>query len=262
MARWLIELLRPWSFRGKVRLLQPWVPRHGVREALVHGARMQLDLEDFIQRMVYLGCYERWETRVVRTHLRPGMTFVDVGANVGYFTVLAARQVGPSGHVFAVEPSPYAADLLRETLARNGLHHVRLSRCGLGAREDHLKLSIPARGNHTPTLLTSDGDDGIVVPVRRLDDCLAEWSCNHVDLLKLDVEGFESHVLDGANESLARHRIRRILCEFNQTWLRRAGSSSADLHRRLLGLGFRDVTGTRWNPDRELSNRLFALPDV
>lgn len=262
MARWLIDLLRPWSFRGKVRLLQPWVPRHGVREAVVHGVRMRLDLEDFIQRMVYLGCYERWETRVVRSHLRPGMTFVDVGANVGYFALLAARQVGPTGRVFAVEPSPYAADLLQQTLASNPLHQVRLARCALGAREDRLKLSRPDRGNHTPTLLTSDAEAGVVVPVRRLDDCLAEWNCDRVDLLKMDVEGFESRVLDGATEALARHRILRVLCEFNQPWLLRAGSSSADLHRRFLDLGFRDVTGIPWNPDRELSNRLFALADA
>ncbi len=260
MSSWLIEFLRPWSFRGKVRLLQPLIPRHGIREATIHGNRMRLDLEDFIQRMIYLGCYEPWETRVVRSLLRPGMTFLDIGANVGYFSLLASRIVGPSGHVLSLEPSPYVADLLQAAVDANQLSHVRLKRCGLGGIPGHLKLSIPGRGNHTPTLLTDDSEAGVTVPVERLDDCLADWKCDRVDLMKMDVEGYESYVLDGAPLALAEKRIRRVLCEFNNPWLQRAGSSSATLHKRFRDLGFEDVTGSPWEPDRELSNRLFALP--
>lgn len=259
MSRWLIEFLRPWSFRGKVRLLQPLVPRQGIRDAFIHGNHMRLDLEDYIQRMIYLGCYERWETRIVRSLLQPGMTFLDIGANVGYFALMAARIVGPSGRVLAVEPSPYVADLFQNAITANQLPHVHLERCGLAGSPGQLKLSIPGRGNHTPTLLTQPTEDGITVPVKRLDDCLAEWGCTQVDLMKMDVEGFEPFVLDGARDALAHRRIRQVLCEFNQPWLARAGSSSAQLHQRFLDLGFQDITGSPWQPHRELSNRLFRL---
>lgn len=260
MSNWLVEFLRPWSFRGKVRILQPLVPQSGIREAVVHGSRMRLDLEDYIQRMIYLGCYERWETKIVRAVLQPGMTFLDVGANIGYFSLLASNIVGPKGKVFAVEPSPYVADLFAEAITTNQITNIHLKRCGLGASAGSVSLSIPGRGNHTPTMLTDTGAPSLSVQVERLDDCLKEWNCNHIDLLKMDVEGFEGFVLDGAPEAFAQHRIRRVLCEFNNPWLQRAGSSSAKLYQRFRDLGFNDLSDSRWEPDKELSNRFLALP--
>ncbi len=97
MFDWLVQLLRPFSFRGKYRLLTALIPKQGQREACIFGVRSTLDLSDLIQRFIYLGCYEPLETAAVRKVLRPGMTFVDAGANIGYFTWLAARLVGPTG---------------------------------------------------------------------------------------------------------------------------------------------------------------------
>ena len=82
MLESLISALRPFQFKGKARLLGPWTPRSGMRVTVINGYRVELDLIDHIQRMMYLGAYERWETGVVRRLLRPGMCFVDVGANL------------------------------------------------------------------------------------------------------------------------------------------------------------------------------------
>src|SRR3954453_6323025 len=90
----LLRVLRPVPFRGKYRLLHRLVPRTGTRTAEVFGARMELDLSDWIQRNIYLGSYERQETRVFRRLLKAGDVAVDVGANVGYFTPLAASRGG------------------------------------------------------------------------------------------------------------------------------------------------------------------------
>ena len=109
MRNIVIDALRPIQFRGKAALLQHLVSHGGVRTARVHDCAMELDLCEFIQRMMYLGTYERHETRLVRKYLCPGMTFVDVGANVGYYTTLAAH-VGPKGKVFAVEPVSRRSD--------------------------------------------------------------------------------------------------------------------------------------------------------
>ncbi len=108
----MVDLLRPYQFRGKARLLSRLVPRTGTRTSRVFGYRVELDLSELIQRMVYLGAFERWESRAVSRYLKPGMCFVDVGANIGYYSLLAARLVGSSGRVFAVEPSSRAASKL------------------------------------------------------------------------------------------------------------------------------------------------------
>jgi FkbM family methyltransferase len=222
---------------------------------------MELDLSEHIQRMVYLGAYERWETGLVRRHLRTGMCFIDIGANVGYFTVLAARAVGPSGRVIAVEPSGYAADRLARTVAENRLGNVWLERVGLGRQAGEVTLYDPLPDNHTPTMLGEAGTPGIIVPVRRLDDCLDDWDVDRVDLMKMDVEGYEPAVLEGAAAALAAGRVRALLCEFNAHWLARAGNSTDALRSRILGFGFTDVTGTRWDPAAPVLNRLFVLPD-
>ena len=257
MLELLISALRPFRFKGKARLLGPWTPRSGTRVAVVNGYRVELDLIDHIQRLVYLGAYERWETGVVRRLLRPGMCFVDVGANIGYFTLLAARRVGPTGRVFAIEPSPYAADRLSRTISANVIPQVRIERCGLGRRQGEVVLYDAAVGNHTPTMLGDPGCHGLVVPVRTLDDCVREWSIDRIDLMKIDVEGYEPEVFAGAARTLADGKIRAILCEFNAHWLARAGTSSREVYRGLLDQGFVDRSGIAGEPGNSgLENRL------
>ncbi len=90
----VIDFLRPVSFRGKPRVTSPLIPESGIVTARVFGAEMQLDLSNYIDRMIYLGCYEPLNTYRFRSLLSPGMTVVDVGANIGYFSLLAASIVG------------------------------------------------------------------------------------------------------------------------------------------------------------------------
>src|ERR1041385_7304916 len=91
LSELLVETLRPYHFRGKLRLLRALTPSQGERLAGVFGTRMHLDLGEDIQRHIYLGAFEPRETALVRHWLHPGMTFVDVGANAGYYTALAAH---------------------------------------------------------------------------------------------------------------------------------------------------------------------------
>jgi FkbM family methyltransferase len=260
MLELLISALRPFRFKGKARLLGPWTPRSCARVAVVNGYLVELDLIDHIQRLVYLGAYERWETGVVRRLLRPGMCFVDVGANIGYFTLLAARRVGPTGRVFAIEPSPYAADRLSRTISANVIPQVRIERCGLGRRQGEVVLCDAAVGNHTPTMLGGPGSPGRLVPVRTLDECVHEWNIDRIDLMKIDVEGYEPEVFAGAARTLADGKIRAVLCEFNAHWLARAGTSSREVYRGLLKLGFVDRSGIAGEPGNSaLENRLLIL---
>lgn len=235
----VVRRLRPLRFRGKARLLGGLLPARGVREASIHGCRMRLDLADHIQRQVYMGTFEPAETEFTSRWLRPGDVFVDVGANVGYYVALAARRVGPVGRVVAFEPSPHAYGRLCDLIRDNALHWVRAIDAAVGAAPGQADLPVPLPGNHTPSLLETAEDRARVrVPVVRLDDMATAWGERPIDLLKLDVEGYEPFVLDGARDLLGSQRVRAVLCELNGYWLSRAGSSIAELVRRLVDAGF------------------------
>jgi len=173
----IVTQLRPIQFRGKGRLAELVLPRTGKRDALVFGSRFSLDLSDYMQRHIYAGSFERNESKIVRHMLRPGMTFVDVGANVGYYTALAARLVGPTGSVFAFDPSEYAFPRLSRMIEVSGLTNVRAFKCGLAdtAGERLLFGAVDeAEGEdayelHTATMVPSDNPHRAVVRTDTLD---------------------------------------------------------------------------------------------
>src|SRR6267142_3970731 len=239
MIELLSNVLRPYTFKGKARLLHGLCPRSGEENAEVFGYRIKLDRSDYIQRSMYLGTFEPLESCLVKEYLKPGMTFVDVGANVGYYTLLAASLVGSEGLVIAFEPSPYAYGRLTETIAKNRMPNVRTIRAGLGDRTCELQLFISTKpGNHTPTMVPDAGGAPLSVPVFTLDEYLKENEIDRVDLMKIDVEGFEPNVIKGATDSLKRGKIRAILCEFNAHWLAANQSSFASLYDLLTAAGF------------------------
>src|ERR1017187_6491437 len=86
-------------FRGKGRIASAITPRRGTVSGRLYGAHMRFDLSDLIQRAMYAGIYDPHESAELRSVLRPGDTFVDAGANVGYYSALAASLVGKTGRV-------------------------------------------------------------------------------------------------------------------------------------------------------------------
>lgn len=260
----LVKLLWPLRFRGKVRLLSPLVPNTGQRVGNVFGSRVPLDLSDYVQRMVYLGTFERIETELLDTELKPGMTFVDVGANCGYFTYLAARNVGRTGHVLAVEPSPYVAGILESAIRENHLKNVTLARTALGPRSGELMLYVPPAeiANHAPSAIANPGWTPLKVPVQRLDDLLDAQAIDRVDVLKIDVEGFEGEVIAGASASLSNGRIGAMLVEFNEWCLSKMGFSASSLWDRIVAEGYiPDIAKpASFNPTAPPMNCFFRKP--
>jgi len=236
MIELLIDRLRPFQFRGKARLLHRLSPHGGERDAVVFGARFRLDLDDYIQRSIYLGTFEAAETRLITKYLNRGMTLVDAGANVGYFTALGAQRVGTEGQVVAFEPSPYAFQRLSRMVAENRFANVSAINAGLSDAPGLLKLYLGKEShNHTPTMVPHANTTETPVPVQTLDLEMARLGIDSIDLLKIDVEGYEGKVLRGATNLLRERRIKAILCEFNEEWLSKAGSSCARLEELLTG---------------------------
>jgi FkbM family methyltransferase len=146
------------------------------------------------------GFYEHGTMHVIAACLRPGDVFVDAGASVGQMSFLAARCVGPSGRVLAFEPAPERHEDLVAGIELNAFDQVLPFRAGLADADDEKLLYMrgsPSMADQTRTT------DVVRVPVRRLDDVLAEQRISRVRFIKIDVEGLEPDVLLGARDLLA-----------------------------------------------------------
>jgi FkbM family methyltransferase len=186
------------------------------------------------------GSYEPHVTREVLRTLRRGSVFVDVGASTGYFTVLAARVVGPEGEVVACEPGPQNQSVLLLNTVVNQLGNVRLVPCAVS--DGSAVLVYHRLGGGNGAIAAFDGTPlgmgaGDLVQARRLDDILTGVA--RVDLVKIDVEGAEGRVLAGASETLRRY-APTLLFEFSPPGLEAvSGVSGEDLLAGLAGLGYR-----------------------
>jgi len=152
------------------------------------------------------GNFEDAEKRFVRKLLRPGMTVLDVGAHHGLYTLLAAKQVGWRGKVIAFEPSPRERRRLLRHLRVNACWNVAVEACGLGAKPGETDLFVVEGWqdwcNSLRPPAVNEPTQRIRVDVERLDDVLWRLKVGVVDFIKLDVEGAELSVLEGAGKLL------------------------------------------------------------
>jgi FkbM family methyltransferase len=246
------QSLRPFSFRGKGRLLNSLCEKTGTRRTTLFGYQIDLSLDDHIQRNVYLGTYEQHDSALVRRYLRPGMTFVDVGANIGFYSLMAAEVAGPSGRVIAFEPNPDVHQHLQETIRNNGIQNIILEQAAVGDAAGWTDLFVPKEsGNNTATMIANEGGRPVRVPVVTLDEYLDRHQVARVDFLKIDAEGFEPKVIQGARSAIQAKRIGAMFCEFNGTWLRLGGTTPKDYYNQLRSLGLKP---TQEQSDQSLEN--------
>jgi FkbM family methyltransferase len=188
-----------------------------------------------------VGLYELDTARLIRRLLAPGGHFVDCGANLGYFSLLAARRVGRLGRVDAFEPDPQNRTRLQAHVALNHADAVvRVHAAALADRVGKLQLHHPdpSRANHGQASLFADlapGGESFDVPLVRLDQAIERVP----DLIKMDVEGAELLALRGAESLLVGDRPPSLIIEHNPVTARAAGFAPGDLLRFLRQLDAR-----------------------
>lgn len=176
-----------------------------------------------------------FEARVLETlrgFIRPGDRVLDVGGNIGWFTVIASHLVGPTGLVVAVEPDPANAAVLRDNLARNRCANASVVEAAAGAEDGTASLyrSETNPGDHQMARI-ADRPDAVDVAVRRLDAVVA----GHIDVLKMDTQGSEVLALRGMSALLAANPAMRMILEFWPHGLDRVGGTTAELMALLAG---------------------------
>ncbi len=164
------------------------------------------------------GANELPVQQAVADLLEPGATFFDIGSNVGFFAVLAARRVGPSGRVHAFEPVPAIADDIVANAERNGLKNVTVHTVAVSDSDDGTATLMLAAHPGGATLSEDDVPDDLTgrieVPVVTIDRLVENGTCPPPDVVKIDVEGVEMQVLAGMAHVLAEHRPT-LVCELD-----------------------------------------------
>ncbi|MEE8199974.1 MAG: FkbM family methyltransferase, partial [Candidatus Acidoferrales bacterium] len=189
-----------------------------------------------------LDRYEEETTELLERWLQPGMTVVDVGAHVGYYTLLAARRVGPTGKVYAFEPEPRNYEALRKNIELNGYgEHVVAVPKAVSSKTGKSWLFLGGDGPGTHTLVRGEErreETRIPVEVTTLDDFFRERNWPRVDWIKMDIEGGEPAALEGMRETLRRSPDLKLVVEFSPGDLRAAGVPPGQFLHRLRGWGF------------------------
>lgn len=209
------------------------VPEEPQRVTLLGGVNLSLDLSDGMQRnMYYLGFLEPRYLKCLSRYVSPGNVFVDVGANVGYYSVWAAKRVEEQGRVFCFEPNPIAFGHLKGNVALNHFGNVTLHNVALGETDaaGGLTLCVGRTGGSHLTLNTSHPDGVVTVPIKTLDGCLEAdgFLARGVDVMKIDAEGAETAICKGASAVLT-HSRPYLMTEVDDGLLKRLGSSAREL---------------------------------
>jgi FkbM family methyltransferase len=233
--------------RGKRYVMETLAPFYATagetRCQLPGGAMISADLREHVQRWIYFfGAYEQESVAWFRSALRPGMTVLDIGANVGQYSLIAGSDVGPHGRVHSFEPNPGTFRRLSANIELNGFRHVTAHRLALSDTAGTATLYVPTHDNMGEASLQQfdPGAASTTTPTLTADEWMETADLGttpRIDVIKIDVQGFETKVIQGARGLLARF-TPTVLCEFEDRWLKMAGSSSVELKELFTSLGY------------------------
>lgn len=227
---------------GLIKIPTQWSTVAPVVRARRCGMVFELDLRDNLQALLfYTGAYEPAMSRFLAQELRHGDVLLDVGAHIGVHALAAARH---GGRVLAFEPAPDSAAKLRAGAARNGLD-ITVVESALGDTPGEIELFADDRYDPADAGVRSAFGTGALVaitPVTTFDEWAAANYLTQLNLVKIDVEGYEAAVLRGMRESLQQRQPRALLIEIKQNSIGRAPTSDQQLRALLSGLGY-ETTG-------------------
>jgi FkbM family methyltransferase len=181
---------------------------------------------NFGYRLMNDGEYEKNTRETIEVILKSGHVFLDVGANEGYFSAIASRLVGDSGKVFAIEPQERLSAIIKENFRLNRVENAKIDSCAISDKAGIAKFNL------SPD--TNAGSSGLFKTVRykvptqivntiTLHELLDRHGIEYVDLMKIDIEGFEYEAILGSQMVFGKHRIKKLILELHPTILRRRG---------------------------------------
>lgn len=229
------RLLTSTPFMALRRVLAP--PRSA--PVLVHGHRMFFPQTSFPEFFMFTGQHEKETVQLLIQLLKTRMGVVDVGAHVGYHTLLSARLVGPQGRVYAFEPHPENYELLVKNIQLNGYHNVTAVRKAVSNRNGTVALFI-SKNTQRHSLYSSDQISGETIAVESiaLDTFFEAEGWPPINLVKIDIEGGEVASLEGMTGLIRRNPQLKLIIEFNPGCLQAANVTPEKFFTALRAKGF------------------------
>jgi FkbM family methyltransferase len=207
----------------------------------VFGHEMFLDPTDSIVSPMLLrdGYFEPYETTLIESEVKPGDVVLDIGANIGYYTLIFARLVGEKGRVYAFEPDPTNYRLLKKNVRANGYQNVIFVNKAVAETSGPLSLYLcpDNKGDHR-IFESEDNRSAIPIEATTLDEHFAEYQ-GKIDFIKMDIQGSEGRAVRGMQGLLRKYRDVKIITEFWPAGLRRSGIEARDYLADLERQGFR-----------------------
>ncbi len=195
------------------RLAQANVCGSAIKE-VAPGVQMELDLSDWLQRLYYLGEVDQRRLILLREHVPMGATVVDIGANVGLYSCVLANHVGQAGTVISFEPMPECLVQLHRNVEINEFNNVKIRPVALSNSVGMMELYVPPSHPGGPSGATKvwNPDDWNVVGNVQATTLDEAFHGDRLDLIKIDVEGHEVNVIEGALSVIGKF-LPIILCE-------------------------------------------------
>jgi FkbM family methyltransferase len=186
------------------------------------------------------GRYEPATTHLFQKTLIPGMVVVDIGAHVGYYTLLSAQLVGPTGKIYAFEPEPGNHTTLRKNIELNGYDNIVATQLAVSDRTGNATIYLTSLDSGRHSLFQHDlpRRGSASIETTTLDLFLEARDWPQIDLIKVDVEGAEIAVLDGMAQLLVRSPKLKLIIEFNPALLQSAGVAPTGFLEKVWSLGF------------------------
>jgi FkbM family methyltransferase len=204
----------------------------------VNGHIMFLDPVDSLNLSIN-GVYEPLETELFKKLIKKGDVVLDIGANIGYYTLIAAKLVGENGRVYAFEPDPDNFALLKKNIKINGYQNVILVQKAVSNKTGKLRLYLSDDSAAEHRIFDSrDGRRSIEIEAIRLDDYFKDYF-GKIDLIKMDIEGAEWGAIQGMLNLLEKNKTLKIITEFWPSALERFGIEPEQYLKLLLEQGFK-----------------------
>ena len=207
------------------------------------GVKARIWPGDDIGKPIYIGgIFEENEVKFTKSILRPGMVFFDIGANMGFYSLIGAKAVGINGRVHCFEPSPRMFGELQYNVNLNGFKNIRMNRAALGEKVGTACLSRHERGKEVYgriAAIDKAGGDYDEVEVNTLDRYIENAGIDKIDLIKIDVEGAELQVFKGARKTLSKPNAPIIIFEMEERHALKFNYTCKEAVDFLRGIGYK-----------------------
>lgn len=243
-----------YSFWNKFILPYYLYPRGTMRAVVRHGIKYNLDLSNLIEYVIFWYGYIDKNQKALFDATEENMTVIDVGANIGG-TLLEFAKKAVGGRVIGFEPDPINYKKLIENISLNDFKNIETIRCGLGDREATMNLySVESNNPGANKILNKNADiPHENIHVIRFDDFAAKNNLKNVDIIKIDIEGFEMNMLKGAEQTLKKFKPL-LFIEVDEENLKEHGYSASVLIEYLYKFGYKVYNaddGRLLNPDND-----------